>query len=159
MDCVSNIFLAAMPSQQVWNSGSPLLVQIFEHSIQPPSSLLAKIHTSWCWKTVSCSWEFALSNSVIVLFVSVVVSMEMNEALLSELPTCFYQKITYPWPNCQAVSLWNLEYRTKALSRLVLMVWGQYWFKWTVIQDENIQVRTHRCTNKDALRTNHKVGL
>jgi len=32
-----------------------------------------------CWKIVFCRWEFALSNSVIVLFVAVVVSMEVNE--------------------------------------------------------------------------------
>ena len=31
-----------------------------------------------CWKLVFCSWEFPLSNSVTVLFVSVVVSMEIN---------------------------------------------------------------------------------
>ena len=38
-----------------------------------------------CWKIVFCSWEFALSNSVIVLFVSAVVSIEKKqEALLSE---------------------------------------------------------------------------
>ena len=31
-----------------------------------------------CWKTVFCSWEFALWNGVLVLLVSVVVSMEIN---------------------------------------------------------------------------------
>ena len=31
-----------------------------------------------CWKIVFCSWEFDLSNSVIVLFGSVIVSMEIN---------------------------------------------------------------------------------
>ena len=44
-------------------------------------STLAKMNCSWWWlywKTVFCSWEFALSNSVIVLFVAVAVSMEIN---------------------------------------------------------------------------------
>ena len=34
-------------------------------------SWLMKIHSWWyglCWKRVFCSWEFALSNSIIVLF-------------------------------------------------------------------------------------------
>ena len=31
-----------------------------------------------CWKVVFCSWEFSLSNSIIVIFISVVVSMEIN---------------------------------------------------------------------------------
>ena len=34
-----------------------------------------------CWKIVFCIWECALSNSVIVLFVSVVVSIEINESI------------------------------------------------------------------------------
>ena len=44
-------------------------------------SLLVKVHSCWWWlrwKTVFCNWEFALSNSVIVLYVSVVVSGEIN---------------------------------------------------------------------------------
>ena len=44
-------------------------------------SRLARMHSKWWWlrcKTVFCSWEFVLSNSVIVLFASVVVSMEIN---------------------------------------------------------------------------------
>ena len=45
-----------------------------------------------CWKIVSCSWELTLSNSVIVLFVAVVVSMEIKqEALLLEQPTYLEQ--------------------------------------------------------------------
>ena len=31
-----------------------------------------------CWKIVFCSWEFTLSNSVIVPFASVIVSMEIK---------------------------------------------------------------------------------
>jgi len=44
-------------------------------------SSLAKMHSSrwWlCWKTAFCSWEFALLKSVIVLFMSVVFSMEIS---------------------------------------------------------------------------------
>ena len=43
--------------------------------------IILKTHHAWwwlCWKTVFCSWEFALSDCVIVLFVSVVVFMETN---------------------------------------------------------------------------------
>ena len=50
-------------------------------------SMQALVHHWWkcianggdCWKIVFCSWEFALSNSVVVLFVSVVFSMEINK--------------------------------------------------------------------------------
>ena len=44
-------------------------------------SSLAKVHKQWwrpCRKIVVCRYEFALSDSVIVLFVSVVVSMDIN---------------------------------------------------------------------------------
>ena len=43
--------------------------------------LLVKMHRYWwwlCWKIVFCSWEFSLPSSVIVLFLSVVDSMEIN---------------------------------------------------------------------------------
>ena len=41
--------------------------------------MIMYIYWWWlCWKIVFCSWEFALSNNVIVLFVSVVVSMETS---------------------------------------------------------------------------------
>ena len=43
-------------------------------------SSLPKMHSYWwwlCWKRVFRSWEFALSNGVIVLFVSIVVSIEI----------------------------------------------------------------------------------
>ena len=43
------------------------------------SPMWKKMAPTWlCWKIVFCSWEFALSNSVIVLFVPVVVSMEIS---------------------------------------------------------------------------------
>jgi len=44
-------------------------------------SSLTKMHSWWWWlwwKTVFCSWEFSLRNSVNVLFVSVFISREIN---------------------------------------------------------------------------------
>ena len=44
-------------------------------------SLLVKMHSQWWWlywKIVFCSWNFSLSNSIIVLFVADVVSMKIN---------------------------------------------------------------------------------
>ena len=46
-----------------------------------------------CWKIVFCSWEFALSNSVIVLFISVVLSMEINRR-------CYFQSDLYTYTPC-----------------------------------------------------------
>ena len=55
--------------------------------LYPATRFLQSCHEGWrkCiansggyWKLVFCSWEIDLSNSVIVLFVSVVVSMEIN---------------------------------------------------------------------------------
>ena len=51
----------------VWHAGS--------------CSSLVKMYSSWwwlCWKIMFCSWECALSNSVILHFISVVVSVEIN---------------------------------------------------------------------------------
>lgn len=44
-------------------------------------SSVAKMHSYWwweCWKTVFCSWAYALSNSVVVLFVFVIISVDIN---------------------------------------------------------------------------------
>ena len=41
-------------------------------------SSLAKMHSLWWLKKSTCGWEFALLNSVFVLFVCVVVSTEIN---------------------------------------------------------------------------------
>jgi len=62
------------------DSGPPLLVQTFT-SMAHRLLFTGQIHSSgwWLhWEMAFCSWEFALSTSVIVLFVSVVVSMEIN---------------------------------------------------------------------------------
>jgi hypothetical protein len=58
MDCVSNIFLAMMPLYELWNSGPPLLVQIFTSAHAGSCSSLAKVHSQWWWrcrKIVFCS--------------------------------------------------------------------------------------------------------
>lgn len=63
------------------NGGSPMLVQIFMTMACNFLFITVKMHISWwwlCWKIVFCSRESALSNSVIVLFVSIVVSMEIS---------------------------------------------------------------------------------
>lgn len=52
---------------QVWCAGS--------------HSSLVKIHSKWWrlhWKIVLCSWDFAQSNSVIALYVPVVIPMDIN---------------------------------------------------------------------------------
>ena len=62
------------------NSGSTPLVQIFTRVVCRLLFMAGENRWWWlCWKGVFCSWEFALSNSVIVLFVSIVVSMEINK--------------------------------------------------------------------------------
>jgi len=63
------------------NSGSPLLVQIFMRVACRLLFRLVKMQDYWrwlCWKGVFCSCEFSLSNSVAVLFVSLVVFMGIS---------------------------------------------------------------------------------
>ena len=63
------------------NSGSPLLVQIFMRVACRLLFRLVKMQDYWwwlCWKGVFCSCEFSPSDSVVVLFVSPIVSMETN---------------------------------------------------------------------------------
>ena len=72
---IDDIIIAAM---KVWVNS--IGADFYEHGIQ------ALVHRWWkCiassgdwWKTASYSWEFSLSNNVLVFFVSVVVSMEIN---------------------------------------------------------------------------------
>ena len=45
-------------------------------------SPVAKMYSQWwwlCWKTMFCSWEFTLSNSITVFFASVAISTEINK--------------------------------------------------------------------------------
>ena len=63
------------------SSGSSPLVQIFKTGSRRLLFIIGKMQSSWwclCWKIMSCCWAFALSHSVIVLFASVVVSMEIS---------------------------------------------------------------------------------
>ena len=65
----------------IGNNGSIPLVQIFMEQHAGSCTSLLKIHSPCWWlcgKTVFCSCKFALSNSVIVLFVSVFAFMEIN---------------------------------------------------------------------------------
>jgi len=65
-------------------------------------SLLVKMHSYWwwqCWKIVFCSREFALTNTVIVVFVSVVISMEIYY-FWSDL--CIYGLQLFLFTNCGA---------------------------------------------------------
>ena len=63
----------------LWYAGSP--------------SLLVKMHNKWWWlhwRIVFCSWEFALSDSVIVLFVPVVISMGINRRYYFQSDLCTF---------------------------------------------------------------------
>ena len=66
------------------DSGSHLLVQIFMRVacrllfIAGENALLMMTMSSSLCQKMLCNWEFGLSNTVIVLFVSVVVSMEIT---------------------------------------------------------------------------------
>jgi len=79
---------------------------------------LVKMHSYWrwlYWKIVFCSWEFALSKSVIVLFVAIVVSMEINwkHYFQSSLYACgtFYIE-GRTGRNLVYMSFWNPAFRT-----------------------------------------------
>ena len=71
--------------QQWWHSdvedklcsGQPCIIVTSQKNFSVSSSVWIYQCAWWCWKTVFCSWERALWNSIIVLFV-VVVSMEIN---------------------------------------------------------------------------------
>jgi len=62
------------------SSGSPPLVHIFMSTACQLLFITGENAWWWWlhWKIVFCSWEFPLWSSVIVLFVSIVVSMEIN---------------------------------------------------------------------------------
>ena len=62
------------------SSGSPPLVHIFMSTACRLLFITGENAWWWWlhWKIVFCSWEFPLWSSVIVLFVSIVVSMEIN---------------------------------------------------------------------------------
>lgn len=77
-----------MRSEKGWIQALPLLVhlsspelallshQVLNHCFKLWLSISG---TQWlCWKTVFCRWECALANSVIVLFVADVISIQIN---------------------------------------------------------------------------------
>jgi len=72
--------------QQWWHSdvedklcsGQPCIIVTSQKNFSVSSSVWIYQCAWWCWKIVFCSWEFTLSKSVIVLFLAVVVSMEIN---------------------------------------------------------------------------------
>ena len=69
------------------DSGSPLLHVVKSwHAGSCPS--LAKMRL--CWNITLCGQEFVLSNSIIVLCVSVVVSMEINRRHYFQRDPCIY---------------------------------------------------------------------
>jgi len=76
-------------SQWVTSAGAGL----YKHGMQALVHCWCKCRTMWlCWKGVICSWEFPLSNSLTVLFVSVVVPMEITRRhyFRSKLHACVY---------------------------------------------------------------------
>jgi len=81
IDCMGNTSLTIKPSEQLWDSGSPSLVQIFRSvacRLLFIAGKNAQLMVVTMLKIVFCSWEVALSNSALVLFVAIVVSMETN---------------------------------------------------------------------------------
>ena len=66
-----------------------------------------KMHSRWwwlCWKIAFCSWEFALPNSVVVLLVSVVVSMEKKIGGITF-------RATYIWEEAKSCLIWAGRHR------------------------------------------------
>ena len=103
VDCVVNILLAttiiATVKQWIISAGADFYMcgmQALVHCWQK--------HIAYGgdhWKIVFCSWEFALSNSVIVLFTSVIVSMEINRR------HCFWSDLWKPVIQ-PGIQLWTL---------------------------------------------------
>ena len=106
----------------VWHAGS--------------CSLLVKMHSKWWWlclKIVFCNWEFALSKSVIVLFVSAVVFLEINKRhnFQSNLYTSAFQ-----YKKCSALKfLHEASIKVHVFYMCVKMSYNYYSYfgkKWTM---------------------------
>ena len=68
--------------QQWWQQITSTVANFLQAQHADSCSPLVKMPSWWrwlCWKLLFCSWEFVLSNSVIVLFVSVIVSKEISK--------------------------------------------------------------------------------
>lgn len=80
MDCVGNVFVVTMLSQQLWNRGSPNCCRILKSTT---CRFLCSFCQWWtsncgeCSKIAFCSWWVALWNSVIAFFLSIIVSIEI----------------------------------------------------------------------------------
>jgi len=75
MYCVGNIFLGTVPALKLWNCGSPLLLQVFISMKWEIFLITGENGVDWL---MSCISETALSNSIIALFVTAVLSLESN---------------------------------------------------------------------------------
>lgn len=107
------------------DNGSPPLVQIFTSVTRRLLLSLVRVRSYlwWlCWKTVICSWEFVLLNSIIMLFGSVV-TMEINKRhyFQNNLCVCNPIPIHSMWPreakrldtcdkDCELGIFWNLVF-------------------------------------------------
>jgi hypothetical protein len=81
MDFAGNIFLTTMLSWQLWESGPPLLVQIFPSAASRLPFIAVEMHSqrwSLCGMIVFSSWKLVLSNCITVHLLSIVVSVEIN---------------------------------------------------------------------------------
>ena len=76
-------------------------------------SLMVKMHSYgwWLWKIVFCSWGFALSSDVIVLFASVVVAMEINRR-------------HYFWSDLRILLKFKWEYYSYMSSNITVLTLG-----------------------------------
>jgi len=82
---VSTMGLVGAVFQQCWQPHFGHLCRFLQTWHEGSCSSLVKMHQWWLhWKLVFCNWKLVLSNSISVLLVSAVVSMEINEALLSD---------------------------------------------------------------------------
>lgn len=67
-----------MPSEWLWNNGSFLFVQIFMSAACRVLFIAGQNGGDYVEKIAFYSWQFSLSNSVIILFVSVLISVELG---------------------------------------------------------------------------------
>ena len=75
--CISAVKTAMQKTSNILDRHAQLSYRAMKSTSISSSTQISK---QWwlCWKIMLCSWEFGLQNSVTVLFVSVVVSMEIS---------------------------------------------------------------------------------
>jgi len=103
------------------------------------------MHSSWWWvwwKIVFCSWEFAVSNTITVLFVSAVVSMKVNKKHYSwsNLPIILHQpQFEAVGRSCCASFCSGVVYGVlvglnKKCNNIVVWTWKHLWiWQWCII--------------------------